>query len=121
MTQKLYFSSLKQANKVEPHTCINTCILCFVYNYTPIQQGELAKDSERSASWHCSISSVEYRIQDLGHKTVDPTFQLGAFILVHFSMWNVHTALFQSLGMEEGGEWMKASVLITTNKAKTVL
>lgn len=43
-------------------------------------------------------SSVVYRMQDLAHKTVDPTFQLGAFILVHFSKWNVHTALFQSLG-----------------------
>lgn len=78
---KLYFSPLKHANKVEPYTCINTCI----YNYTLIQQGELAEDSERSASWHYSISSTEYRIWNLSHKTVDPTFQLGAFILVHFS------------------------------------
>lgn len=79
---KLYFSPLKQAKKkLEPYTCINTCI----YNCTLIQQGELEEERESSASWHCSISSVEYRIEGLGHKTVDPTFQLGAIILVHFS------------------------------------
>lgn len=45
---KLYFSPLKQAKKkkkkVEPYTCINTCI----YNCTLIQQGELAEERKFS-------------------------------------------------------------------------